>query len=141
MSRTPTYLDLITPRPIEEYHEDMGDVLWWCFEQEKRKCSACDGYGEIGAAPNNTCSACGGAGHLVTGLKLKGEPPYVGSPNDTGFEVMVNIEASIWTFPNKQVGRETTNQFSRMVGGWPGYHTHFTPLPMVQHPPQDGQPK
>lgn len=85
-----------TALPLSEYHEDMGDVLWWKFPIE--------------------------------------EPPYVGSPLDCGFEVLVDMTASIHTYPNKRVGKETHNQFSRMVGGWPGYHTHFTPIPMPKVP-------
>jgi hypothetical protein len=46
--------------PGEEYHEDLGAVLWWQFPVD--------------------------------------EPPWCGSPNDSD---------------------------------WPGYHTHFTPLPPV----------
>lgn len=49
---------LAAPRPLDEWHEDYGDVLWWRFP-------------------------------IV-------EPPYVGSPLH--------------------------------VGGWPGYHTHWTPI-------------
>ena len=81
-------------RPIDEYHEDMGTVLWWKFPIE--------------------------------------EPPYVGSPNDVGREVEVTIEASMATRVG-QVGKDSSYSFSRMVGGWPGYHTHFTtiPIPMV----------
>lgn len=47
------------PRPLEEWGEDYGDVLWWKFPIE--------------------------------------EPPYVGSPLDER---------------------------------WPGYHTHWTPIPV-----------
>jgi hypothetical protein len=50
-------------RPGEEYHEDMGNMLWWKF-------------------PIN-------------------EPPYAGRPGDTD---------------------------------WPGYHTHFTPIPIPTPP-------
>jgi len=42
------------------------------------------------------------------------EAPYIGTPNDCGHELLVivnNIQQSIF------------------VGGWPGYHTHWTPLP------------
>jgi hypothetical protein len=53
-----------TARPLLEWHEDRGDVLWWRFPVE--------------------------------------EPPYVGSPLDTD---------------------------------WPGYHTHWTPLPLVPREP------
>ena len=50
-------------RPLEEWHEDYGDALWWKFPIE--------------------------------------EPPYVGSPLDMA---------------------------------WPGYHTHWTLIPMPQPP-------
>ena len=75
------------PRPIEEYHEDMGDVLWWTF-------------------PIN-------------------EPPYVGSPLDLGQTIEVEIR-----------DLSHTNVFRRNVGGWPGYHTHFTPIPIPEEPIQ-----
>lgn len=49
-----------------------------------------------------------------------GEPPYVGSPLDLGY--MVEVKAS-------------SGQTAQMsVGGWPGYHTHWTPLPTPEHP-------
>jgi hypothetical protein len=51
---------LFTPRPIAEYDEDMGTVLWWKFPIE--------------------------------------EPPYVGSPNDLGHEVVIR-PGSISTYP------------------------------------------
>lgn len=54
-----------TPKTLDEWHEDYGDVLWWSFPVE--------------------------------------EPPYVGSP--------------LWE-------------------NWPGYHTHWTPLP--PEPREDG---
>lgn len=50
-------------RPLEEWHEDYGDVLWWTFPIA--------------------------------------EPPYVGSP---------------------------------LCSDWPGYHTHWTPLPPYPQP-------
>lgn len=77
------------PRPLSEYHEDMGDVLWWCFP-------------------------------VV-------EPPYVGTPNDLGQEVQVMAQtANGWS-----------RTFSTMnVGGWPGTHTHFTPLIVPEAPEQ-----
>lgn len=55
-------------RPLEEWHEDCGDVLWWKFPIE--------------------------------------EPPYVGSP---------------------------------LCSSWPGYHTHWTPLPPCPEPPKGVQ--
>lgn len=69
-------------RPIEEYHEDMGDVLWWKFPVE--------------------------------------EPPYVGSPHDLGRSVEITIRDSIREY-----------SYTENIGGWPGYHTHFTPLPPI----------
>ena len=66
-------------RPIAEYHEDMGDVLWWKFPIE--------------------------------------EPPYVGSPLHLGHTVEIVVRT--------HAGEETHRI---MVGGWPGYHTHFTPI-------------
>lgn len=66
-------------RHIDDWHEDMGDVLWWT--------------------------------NPVT------EAPYVGSPLDLGrgYELAIG-------------------EFSTVVnlGGWPGYHEWWTPLP---HPP------
>ncbi|MGX4583348.1 hypothetical protein [Paenibacillus chitinolyticus] len=52
-----------TPRPIDEWHEDDGAVLWWAFPIE--------------------------------------EPPFCGTPLDSD---------------------------------WPGYHTHWTPLVIPEHP-------
>lgn len=78
---------LTTPRPIEEYHEDMGTVLWWKFP-------------------------------IV-------EAPYVGTPNDFGYTVEVRLASS--DDPSAQL-------LTRHVGGWPGYHTHFTPLPTPETP-------
>lgn len=87
--------ELLDPRPIEEYHEDMGTVLWWKFP--------------------------------IT------EPPYVGTPNDCGREVVVHFDVSMHTMVG-QIGEDSAMRLSRMVGGWPGYHTHFTPLPTPQLP-------
>jgi len=64
-------------RPISEYHEDMGNVLWWKFPID--------------------------------------EPPYVGSPLDLGFTVEVELRT-----------HANSSKTALMVGGWPGYHTHFT---------------
>lgn len=66
-------------RPIEEYHEDMGDVLWWKFP-------------------------------IV-------EAPYLGSPSDLG----QTVEVTLRTWGVDKLMRSH-------VGGWPGYHTHFTPI-------------
>lgn len=68
-------------RPLDEWNEDDGDVLWWKFPIE--------------------------------------EAPYVGSPLDLGQTVEVTA---------RTVATETA-PLRFMVGGWPGYHTHWTPLP------------
>jgi hypothetical protein len=66
-------------QPISEYHEDMGDVLWWKFPIQ--------------------------------------EPPYVGTPNDLGQPVEMTIRGSVRDY-----------RYTQNIGGWPGYHTHFTPI-------------
>lgn len=89
--------ELTTPRPIAEYNEDMGTVLWWKFPIE--------------------------------------EPPYVGGPNDLGFTVEIEHSIIMRTHDCPE-GHEHSNKISRMVGGWPGYHTHFTPIPIPTTPKQ-----
>lgn len=69
-------------RPLAEYHEDMGDVLWWAFPID--------------------------------------EPPYLGSPLDLGQTVEVAF------------GVDKIMRFN--VGGWPGTHTHFTPIELPEQP-------
>jgi len=70
----------MTARPLSEYHEEMGPVLWWTFP--------------------------------IT------EPPYVGSPLDAGTPVEITIRDSVRNYT-----------YTQHFGGWPGYHTHWTPLP------------
>lgn len=53
------------------------------------------------------------------------EPPYVGSPNDAGRVVALQIIGA----------SEPFQQCTFMVGGWPGYHTHWTPLPETPEEP------
>lgn len=77
---------LMKPRPLSEWTEEDGDVLWWRFPIE--------------------------------------EPPYCGSPNDIGQDVLITV--SRW-------GHED-GESRHMVGGWPGYHTHWTPIPQVMEP-------
>ena len=70
-------------RPLEEWHEGIGDVLWWRFPVS--------------------------------------EPPYVGSPLDLGHTV-----ESVTRYIEKC---EVVEKVERhQVGGWPGYHTHFTEI-------------
>lgn len=84
-------------RPIDEYHEDMGPVLWWYFNHGKVE-----------------------------------EPPYVGSPLDCGHTVemchyvMEKTKSGDWARKVKTVRSD--------VGGWPGYHTHFTPIEIPEAP-------
>ena len=51
------------------------------------------------------------------------EPPYVGSPLDTGFPVEVTIRDSVRGYT-----------YTQHFGGWPGYHTHWTPIPTPTSP-------
>ena len=93
--------DKATARPLEEWHEDMGDCLWWCWDEE-----ASDWLDEA---------------------------PYVGTPLDAG------IASGFRLFI--MVGRKTQEHIEAIndVAGWPGYHTHFTPLPEFPEPP-NGHP-
>ncbi|QIJ76191.1 hypothetical protein GU700_17290 [Methylobacterium sp. NI91] len=73
-------------RPLAEWTEEDGDVLWWRFP--------------------------------IT------EPPYVGSPLDCGKQIEITIS---------EHGRN--DRMSRYwVGGWPDYHTHWTPIPCPEAP-------
>lgn len=47
------------------------------------------------------------------------EAPHVGRPDDLGFPIAIEI-----TTPTGE-----PKVFTHLVGGWPGYHTHWTPLP------------
>ncbi|EDQ33916.2 hypothetical protein HPDFL43_05665 [Hoeflea phototrophica DFL-43] len=76
-------------RPIEEWHEDMGQKLWWCLR----------------------------------GSAWLDEAPYVGSPLDCGLTVECNTRAE-----------QPAARFN--VGGWPGYHTHFTDMPERPETPE-----
>lgn len=73
-------------RPIDDYHEDMGDVLWWKFPIE--------------------------------------EAPYVGRPTDLGHTVEVTLR-----------GHDLDKLMRGQVGGWPGYHTHFTMIEVPEMAP------
>lgn len=76
------FAELHTPRPLSEWHADMGDVLWWKFP--------IDG------------------------------PPYVGTPLDRGERRFI----ALYDEDGTGIAEMWVN-----VGGWPGDHTHFTPLP------------
>lgn len=83
----------LVARPIDEYHEDMGPVLWWRFPIE--------------------------------------EPPYCGSPLDLGHTVEISY-LNGWS-EKQQAMRVRTERIA--VGGWPGYHTHFTTFEVPVKPP------
>jgi hypothetical protein len=93
-------------RPISEWSEEIGPVLWWCFP-------------------------------IV-------EAPYVGTPNDLGFSV--EAEIVMRTYADRYSDSEPQrDHVRRNVGGWPGYHTHWTPIPMPDHAdsslsPMEGEP-
>lgn len=82
---------VVVPRPLSEWHEDMGAMLWWAFPIE--------------------------------------EPPYCGTPNDLGRDAIIQFRTS---------SDQKEHQLPSMrvnVGGWPGYHTHFTPILLPVPPP------
>jgi len=97
MSKIAKVQDLaLVARPISEYEENMGDVLWWKFPIE--------------------------------------EAPYVGSPLDVGITVEAHTTTRIITQCNQEHDPEPT--IERIdVGGWPGYHTHFTQIITPNTPP------
>jgi len=86
----PTQSIQVVARPLSEWHEDMGDVLWWKFPVE--------------------------------------EAPWVGTPLCVGRTMRLRIccgrEDNEIEFASNEPG-----------GGWPGYHTHFTPLPPMPAEP------
>lgn len=61
------------------------------------------------------------------------EAPYVGSPLDCGFEVAIQTEVTAATVmrPNIPVVEHLRHIH---VGGWPGYHTHFTDIVVPEEP-------
>lgn len=69
-------------RPLSEWHEDDGPVLWWKL-------------------PIN-------------------ETPYVGTPLDQGREILIQIVGA----------DEPLLKTGFKVGGWPGYHTHWSVIPI-----------
>jgi hypothetical protein len=49
------------------------------------------------------------------------EPPYVGTPLDLGRAIEVTIRDAVRDY-----------KYTEHIGGWPGYHTHWSPIPKVQ---------
>lgn len=104
-------IELTVPRPIAEYHKDMGPVLWWCLEVENTPQAIAQGWSR----------------------RWLGEPPYVGSPGDPGFTVEAHTTTRVITQSNQE--HDPKPVIHRIhAGGWPGYHTHWTPLPKVKQP-------
>lgn len=54
------------------------------------------------------------------------EPPYVGTPLDTGYTVECVMRHYVGSCSEVKETKSRTD-----VGGWPGYHTHWTPIPAV----------
>lgn len=75
---------VLEPRPLDEWGEDDGNVIWWCWRD---------------------------------GAWLS-EPPYIGTPLGLGQTVEVTVAA-----------HRVDKLMRAQVGGWPGYHTHWTPHP------------
>lgn len=70
-----------TPKRLDEWTEEDGDVLWWVFPIE--------------------------------------EAPYCGSPKDCGHTVEMRHYVMV-------DGQREVKTVRTDVGGWPGYHTHWT---------------
>lgn len=94
MNTSTDLIALLTPRPIEEWHEDLGPQLWWTFPLR--------------------------------------EAPYLGSPLDCGQTVEVVVR-----YYKRGAVYEKTHR--HMVGEWPGYHTHFTPIPHITPPAAEAE--
>lgn len=50
------------------------------------------------------------------------EAPYVGSPMDLGYTVQLRAQDT------------KLREHMMMVGGWPGYHTHWTRITIPENP-------
>jgi hypothetical protein len=87
---------MVKARPLSEWHEGIGDALWWRFP--------------------------------IT------ESPYVGTPLDTGEPVTVEVRR-YGNVGEGEIGIKA-RAMTVMVGGWPGYHTHWTPMPELPENPQ-----
>jgi hypothetical protein len=57
------------------------------------------------------------------------EPPYVGSPLDLG----ITVEAHVRLISQLDQDHEP-EIVRRSLGGWPGYHTHFTDIAIPRVP-------
>lgn len=83
---------MVRARPLSEWTEEDGDVLWWKFP-------------------------------IV-------EPPYVGSPLALGKTIALQIVGADEPFLGCKFD----------VGAWPGYHTHWTPIPVPRKPRKARRP-
>lgn len=99
------YRVLVDARPLAEWQEGMGDKLWWCLEKVR------------------------GSDGAIRGHRWKGEPPYVGSPLDLG----ITVEAHVRLISQLDQDHEP-EIVRRSLGGWPGYHTHFTDIAIPRVP-------
>ena len=79
-------------RPLSEWREDIGPVLWWRFP--------------------------------VT------DAPWIGTPKDLGSPHSLRVE----------LDRQPVTAYVAWLGGWPGYHTHWTPLPTAPEMPVEAAP-
>lgn len=100
-----TFNELTAPRPLAEWHEDMGPMLWWHWKWFEG--SKCWGWAN--------------------------EEPYVGSPLSCGITVEAHTTTRLITQSNQEHDPEPVIHRIH-AGGWPGYHTHWTPIPAVSPP-------
>ena len=65
------------------------------------------------------------------------EPPYVGTPNDLGITVEAHTTTRI--ISQMQQDHDPYPHIERVnLGGWPGYHTHFTKFEIPDSPSPQG---
>lgn len=97
---TAALAEMWRPRPLDEWHEDIGAALWWYIKDGKVQ-----------------------------------EAPWVGTPLALGVTVEAHTTTRIITQLDQEHDPDPVIHRTN-VGGWPGYHTHWTPLPV---PPPMGK--